>query len=562
MANFAFPECSVQRIKKYQGVTLFTVTTRKSYFYCRWRKALVDVLCRYRVIEPSLKRKILDGEQVIYVCERHFTDEDIERAKTGQKSLRLEAVPTKHLPAKSQDKPKIERRELVRNENLDFQVSDKHCYQIFDEFCSRAQRLQLTNWDININKDIVNLKKFISPYTLPYCDITILGWILPDTHSLYKTFCRSVRNVTLSELLKRIIALNLCCGVNIETYSEKVISHVIPCNINLDDIDPNNPFPRKLYQRPADCIVLNDNLLCNICKSYQRSKDVVGKPLHINAPLSTAKEERLIETIKEQRIVLSFDEMKIKENLVYKYSGQLVGYVDLGDPETNYASFKDPDSLATHVLVFYIRGLATHVLVFSIRGLATHVLVFSIRGLATHVLVFSIRGLATHVLVFSIRGLATHVLVFSIRGLATHVLVFSIRGLATHVLVFSIRGLATHVLVFSIRGLATHVLVFSIRGLASDLKFELGYFGTRDVTAHQLMMQFWNAVAVLEDTCKWHVIAAVSDGISSNRAFTAYILDSGHKNVVHRTINLYARDRYIYFFADAPHLMETTRNCV
>ena len=106
MANCAFPEC-VQRIKKYQGVTLFTVTTRKSDFYCRWRKALVDVLCRYRVIEPSLKRKILDREQVIYVCERHFADEDIERTKTGQKSLRHEAVPTKNLPAKSQDKPKI-----------------------------------------------------------------------------------------------------------------------------------------------------------------------------------------------------------------------------------------------------------------------------------------------------------------------------------------------------------------------------------------------------------------------------------------------------------------------
>ena len=52
--------------------------------------------------------------------------------------------------------------------------------------------------------------------------------------------------------------------------------------------------------------------------------------------------------------------MKIKENLVYdKYSGQLVGYVDLGDPETNYSSFKDPDSLATQVFVFYIRGFAS-----------------------------------------------------------------------------------------------------------------------------------------------------------------------------------------------------------
>ena len=113
----------------------------------------------------------------------------------------------------------------------------------------------------------------------------------------------------------------------------------------------------------------------------------------------------------QRYVVLSFDEMKIKENLVYdKYSGQFVGYVYLGDHETIYASFKDPDTLATHVLVFYIRDpdtLATHVLVFYIRGLATHVLVFYIRRLATHVLVFYIRRLATHVLVFYIRGLAS-----------------------------------------------------------------------------------------------------------------------------------------------------------
>ena len=48
------------------------------------------------MIEPSLKRKILDGEELIYICERHFADEDIERTKTGQKALRLEAVPTKN----------------------------------------------------------------------------------------------------------------------------------------------------------------------------------------------------------------------------------------------------------------------------------------------------------------------------------------------------------------------------------------------------------------------------------------------------------------------------------
>ena len=306
-------------------------------------------------------------------------------------------------------------------------------------------------------------------------------------------------------MLKRITTLNLCCGLNIETCSEKVVSHVIPCNIKLDDIDPKNAFPRKLYQRPVDCIVLQDNDLCTNCKTYQGSKEVVGKPLHINVPLSTSKKERFIQTMKEQRIVikdlttkieymqeqirlnavdvgedlggfivktldehkantvspfmkllweqqsaligkgtvvryhpmiirfclslaaksasaydelrssniltlptrrtlrdyknavkpgagfnhqvinelikiasglkgcqryivLSFDEMKIKENLVYdRCSGQLVGYVHFGDSGTNYAYFKVPDSLATHVLVFYIRGFASD-LKFEFRG--------------------------------------------------------------------------------------------------------------------------------------------------------------------------------------------------
>ena len=34
-------------------------------------------------------------------------------------------------------------------------------------------------------------------------------------------------------------------------------------------------------------------------------------------------------------------------------------YVDLGDSDLNYASFKNQDDLATHVLVFYVTGLTS-----------------------------------------------------------------------------------------------------------------------------------------------------------------------------------------------------------
>ena len=48
--------------------------------------------------------------------------------------------------------------------------------------------------------------------------------------------------------------------------------------------------------------------------------------------------------------------MKIKANLDFdKHSGELIGYLDLGDPEKNLATFEEQNNiLATHALVFYI----------------------------------------------------------------------------------------------------------------------------------------------------------------------------------------------------------------
>ena len=78
------------------------------------------------------------------------------------------------------------------------------------------------------------------------------------------------------------------------------------------------------------------------------------------------------------------------------------------------------------------------------------------------------------------------------------------------------------------------------------------------------MNRFWRAVSILEDNCQLHVIAAVSDGASPNRSFYRM-----HKNisgvesqVVYRTENIFRPGFYLWFFADAPHLLKTTRNCI
>ena len=61
----------------------------------------------------------------------------------------------------------------------------------------------------------------------------------------------------------------------------------------------------------------------------------------------------------QRYICLSFDEMKIKENLVFdKHTEKLVGFVDLGDPDVNFSNFPE-NVLASHALVFYVRGIAS-----------------------------------------------------------------------------------------------------------------------------------------------------------------------------------------------------------
>ena len=34
------------------------------------------------------------------------------------------------------------------------------------------------------------------------------------------------------------------------------------------------------------------------------------------------------------------------------------------------------------------------------------------------------------------------------------------------------------------------------------------------------------------------------------------------KNIIYKTVNIFNPGRYIYFFADAPHLIKTARNCL
>ena len=63
--------------------------------------------------------------------------------------------------------------------------------------------------------------------------------------------------------------------------------------------------------------------------------------------------------------------MKIQSKLVFdKHDGELIGFLDLGDPDVNYVELQNHDRLATHALIFFVRGIVS-VLKFSLAYFAT-----------------------------------------------------------------------------------------------------------------------------------------------------------------------------------------------
>ena len=77
----------------------------------------------------------------------------------------------------------------------------------------------------------------------------------------------------------------------------------------------------------------------------------------------------------QKYMAVIMDEMKIQENLVFdKTSGELIGFIDLGDPLTTFANTDEETTIASHALVFLVRGLCTnlkHVVAYYFTGNVT-----------------------------------------------------------------------------------------------------------------------------------------------------------------------------------------------
>lgn len=85
--------------------------------------------------------------------------------------------------------------------------------------------------------------------------VKVFGSYLIEDHPLYLRYHRTVRNVTLSTLVKNLKDYTLCSGVDATEVTSKVYHHVIP--IIHDSMEEQlQQFPHKGFWRARECSLL------------------------------------------------------------------------------------------------------------------------------------------------------------------------------------------------------------------------------------------------------------------------------------------------------------------
>ena len=127
----------------------------------------------------------------------------------------------------------------IVNENPYIPSSQTYIYHSFKEFCDRVSKLKtLDDWNVTLLFERILIQFSTKPITLPQFEIivddslgftaSLYGSFLPETHSLYYNYRRSIRNANIIEFVTKIKSCFICKGASC-TYNKnnKIIRHSV-----------------------------------------------------------------------------------------------------------------------------------------------------------------------------------------------------------------------------------------------------------------------------------------------------------------------------------------------
>ena len=277
--------CSVSHPKEYRGISLIKVPSGKTEFDKKWRDQLTAIITKDLVIDQSLRSQIDINK--LFICQRHFRDDQYYRHDT-KCTLNPGVIPTLNLPQKSHppsstvSKPRDsadiinQKRSLNAATATEYKIND--CYSSFSEFKTRVESLKLNGWQVTSQNKLV-FTHHDGVHSVPKFEIYVddqlnfalrcLLWNLSAKHELYCSYNKSVKNITISNLLHHVSSLKslkLCSGLS-NQYSEACIEHSVP-KIFSSNLLSSTSFPlhQSKWYRSPNCNSGFLILLSSVCE--------------------------------------------------------------------------------------------------------------------------------------------------------------------------------------------------------------------------------------------------------------------------------------------------------
>ncbi|KXJ07724.1 DNA transposase THAP9 [Exaiptasia diaphana] len=535
--NCAVFGCGSSRRTK--GIGIWKLPSGKDEESRKWRDAWLKEITKCREMDQNFRNQLKYDR--VFICEKHFKPEDIEifnSVKMTKKKPRYGALPVLNIPKK---KPRTIKASTTTSTICRKRTRDecKHKllrYVLFGEFCQRSKTLKsLSDWNSKVLGDRIVFKKMVEPYLLPQLEI-----IVDDS-----------------------------LGFTIKVYGSYLVD--------------NHPLYLE-YRQHFTAI--------NISKKKKENR--LAKPAHIKAPISKTDPKRVQLTLQGHRLKCTQLEKELEEMRAELNKSHIEVDQTLSDDLTNILESSNA-KITPFMSLFWqqqkqlfsrsSKGVRYHPMIirFCLSLLAKSPSCYEeLRNSGVLVLPSQQRLKDYRNAIKPERGFQREIIdelnketndYFDTQRYV--VLLFDEMKVQANLVFDKTSGgligftdLGDPEINFAVLDkpdmIATHALAFMVRGVCTELNFCLAHFATTGITASQLMPIFWDAVCILELSCNLWVIAT-TDGASPNRRFFRMhkALDGGAGgDECYRTINIYAPTRYIYFFADVPHLIKTTRNCL
>ena len=163
------------------------------------------------------------------------------------------------------------------------------CYNTFLEFLNRVKLLKLVGWEVSTTDETASFSYNDGIHLVPKYEIDVdknlmfiicvMLWTIPCNHQVYSTYESSLRNITVSKLIKCLLELKICPGL-LNNYAGSCIEHSVSRKFYINEYNQSSshsPLRSKWYRSPSCIILINSLNKCGSCSVAETKESLSMK---------------------------------------------------------------------------------------------------------------------------------------------------------------------------------------------------------------------------------------------------------------------------------------------